>query len=37
VQLFERRDLEGRPPTVIAEALKEAFNAHCGANEAATA
>ena len=37
VQMFERRDLEGRPPMVIAEALKEAFNAHCGKNEAVTA
>ncbi len=34
VQMFERRDLEGRPPQVIAEALKEAFNQHCGKNEA---
>ncbi|MEP7149170.1 MAG: BrxA/BrxB family bacilliredoxin [Acidobacteriota bacterium] len=37
VQMFERRDLEGRPPAVIAEALKEAFNQHCGKNEAVTA
>ncbi len=37
VQMFERRDLEGRPPQVIAEALKEAFNQHCGKNEAVTA
>ena len=37
VQMFERRDLEGRPPMVIAEALKEAFNAHCGRNEAVSA
>lgn len=37
VQMFERRDLEGRPPVVIAEALKEAFNAHCGKNDAVTA
>lgn len=35
VQLFERRDLEGRPPAVIAEALTAAFNAHCGKTEAA--
>ncbi|MGH7782349.1 MAG: BrxA/BrxB family bacilliredoxin [Candidatus Binatia bacterium] len=35
VQMFERRDLEGRPPTVIAEALAAAFNAHCGKTEAA--
>jgi putative YphP/YqiW family bacilliredoxin len=37
VQMFERRDLEGRPPQVIAQALIEAFNAHCGKNEAVTA
>ena len=37
VAMFERRDLEGRPPVVIAEALKDAFNKHCGAGEAATA
>ena len=35
IQLFERRDLEGRPPTVIAEALVSAFNTHCGKTEAA--
>lgn len=35
VQLFERRDLEGRPPTVIAQALVEAFNNHCTRSEAA--
>ena len=35
VQLFERRDLEGRPPTVIAQALIEAFNNHCSRSEAA--
>ena len=37
VGMFERRDLEGRHPMVIAEALVEAFNKHCGAEEAATA
>ena len=37
VEMFERRDLEGRPPMVIAEALTEAFNKHCGRNEAVTA
>lgn len=37
VQMFERRDLEGRPPQVIAQALLEAFNAHCGKNEAVSA
>lgn len=26
VKMFERRDLEGRPPMVIADALREAFN-----------
>jgi putative YphP/YqiW family bacilliredoxin len=36
VQLFERRDLEGRPPQVIAQALVEAFEKHCTATEAAT-
>lgn len=35
VQLFERRDLEGRPPQVIAEALIDAFNTHCAKTEAA--
>jgi putative YphP/YqiW family bacilliredoxin len=37
VQMFERRDLEGRPPQVIAQALLEAFNSHCGKNEAVSA
>lgn len=35
VQMFERRDLEGRPPTVIAQALVEAFETHCVKTEAA--
>jgi putative YphP/YqiW family bacilliredoxin len=35
VQMFERRDLEGRPPQMIAEALTEAFKAHCSKTEAA--
>lgn len=35
VQMFERRDLEGRHPTMIAQALAEAFNAHCSKTEAA--
>jgi len=35
VQMFERRDLEGRPPLVIAEALVGAFNALSGKTEAA--
>lgn len=33
VQMFERRDLEGRPPQMIAEGLINAFNAHCGKSE----
>src|SRR6476620_7494615 len=33
--MFERRDLEGRPPQVIAEALVEAFEKHCSKTEAA--
>ncbi len=35
VQLFERRDLEGRPPQVIAQALIDAFATHCTKTEAA--
>lgn len=35
VQMFERRDLEGRPPFVIADALAQAFNTHCTKTEAA--
>ncbi len=35
VQLFERRDLEGRPPAMIAQALVDAFATHCGKSEAA--
>ena len=35
VQIFERRDLEGRPPQVIAQALVEAFKTHCAKTEAA--
>src|SRR5215208_5373876 len=30
VKMFERRDLEGRPPMVIADALREVFNETCG-------
>ena len=37
VGMFERRDLEGRHPMMIAEALVEAFNKHCGTEEAVTA
>jgi putative YphP/YqiW family bacilliredoxin len=29
VQMFERRDLEGRPPQTIAQTLIDAFNVHC--------
>ncbi len=36
VQMFERRDLEGRHPMQIAQALTEAFNEHCKKSEAAT-
>ena len=35
VQMFERRDLEGRHPLAIAEALMNAFNTHCSKTEAA--
>ncbi len=35
VQMFERRDLEGRPPAMIAQALASAFNEHCAKTEAA--
>lgn len=35
VQMFERRDLEGRPPQMIAQALVDAFNTHCSKSEAA--
>lgn len=34
VEMFERRDLEGRPPQMIAQALIEAFNKHCTKTEA---
>ena len=34
VQMFERRDLEGRPPFVIAEALALAFKEHCAKADA---
>lgn len=36
VHMFERRDLEGRPPTVIAQSLIDAFDAHCAKSEAVT-
>jgi putative YphP/YqiW family bacilliredoxin len=32
VQMFERKDLEGRHPLMIAQSLIDAFNAHCAAN-----
>jgi bacilliredoxin len=35
VQMFERRDLEGRHPTTIAQTLIDAFNEHCAKSEAA--
>ena len=35
VKLFERKDLEGRHPMMIAQELTEAFNAYCGKTEAA--
>ena len=35
VEMFERRDLEGRPPAVIAQALIDAFGKHCTKTEAA--
>jgi putative YphP/YqiW family bacilliredoxin len=35
VKLFERRDLEGRPPQMIAQELSNAFAAHCSKAEAA--
>lgn len=37
VKMFERRDLEGRHPAMIAEALVEAFNETSGAEQAAIA
>ena len=35
LKMFERRDLEGRPPMVIADALTQAFNETCGAEDKA--
>jgi putative YphP/YqiW family bacilliredoxin len=37
VKMFERKDLEGRHPAMIAEALVGAFNTYCGQEEAVTA
>lgn len=34
VKMFERRDLEGRPPQMIAQELIGAFNDYCGKAEA---
>ena len=36
VEMFERRDLEGRPPAMIAQALIDAFSKHCAKTEAAS-
>lgn len=36
VQMFERRDLEGRHPMQIAQALITAFDEHCAKSETAT-
>ncbi len=35
VEMFERKDLEGRPPMMIAQTLIDAFGKHCGKTEAA--
>lgn len=35
VKMFERKDLEGRHPQQIAQALVSAFNEHCTKTEAA--
>ncbi|KXK02241.1 MAG: hypothetical protein UZ17_ACD001001613 [Acidobacteria bacterium OLB17] len=35
VKMFERRDLEGRPPQMIGQALAEAFDEVCTKDEAA--
>jgi putative YphP/YqiW family bacilliredoxin len=37
LKMFERRDLEGRPPYVIADSLVEAFRETCGNTEAVSA
>src|SRR5215212_6988697 len=36
VQMFERRDLEGRHPLQIAQTLIDAFNEHCTTSNAAS-
>src|SRR3954464_1728243 len=35
VEMFQRSDLEGRPPATIAQALIDAFGKHCAKTEAA--
>jgi len=35
VQMFERKDLEGRHPMTIAQSLIDAFETHCAKSEAA--
>jgi bacilliredoxin len=35
LEMFERRDLEGRPPATIAQALIDTFAKHCTKSEAA--
>ena len=35
VTMFERKDLEGRPPMAIAQALQETFSKHCVITDAA--
>jgi putative YphP/YqiW family bacilliredoxin len=37
LEMFERRDLEGRPPATIAQALIDAFGKHCAKAEATEA
>ena len=37
VQMFERRDLEGRHPLQIAQTLVSAFSEHCSANATSAA
>lgn len=36
LKVYERRDLEGRPPMAIAQTLIEAFTEHCGITDAAS-
>lgn len=36
LKVYERRDLEGRPPMAIAQALIETFTEHCGKTDAAS-